>query len=395
MQDRVSRLSSVGALFATAVVTGTIAAFVTAAFIWSYEHGVEFMWGDVPDALGVDPFGSWFTIVVPVVGGLLVGLVHRWVGDHPRPMEAALETWKSGGRLAPSIAPKTLVAASVILIMGGPVGFEAAIVGVAGGMAAWVAVRIRSVGALVRQVWGAERIDLLPEQFAKSPYWVAGITSLVAYRWMPFGGVDMGFRFDRFDGDWAVGDATTAFVTALVVTVPTLFALIAIQRCERSTRYERAPIVFGMVGGLAFAILALGNEIVLFSGQAQFQQLPFESDGALLYVMVAKFAALLIAVWTGWRGGPIFPLFTVIGAFGIVAADVVGATTDIVQVAALAAVSTVIVKGNVPMALVLTLYVVPVSYGFVMLIGSIAAVVVLAVLRTSGLIPAPEPDPAP
>ena len=116
----------------------------------------------------------------------------------------------------------------------------------------------------------------------------------------------------------------------------------------------------------------------------------FESDGALLYVTVAKFAALLIAVSTGWRGGPIFPLYTSIGAFAIVAADVVGATTDTVQVAALAAVSTVILKGNVPGALVLTLYVVPVSYGFVMVIGSVAAVVVLALLRTSGVIPTPD-----
>ncbi|WP_133867050.1 chloride channel protein [Ilumatobacter fluminis] len=395
MQDRVNRLGSVGALFATAIVTGAIAAVITAAFIWCYEHGIDFVWGDVPDALGVDPYGSWFTIAVPVVGGLLVGLVHLWIGDHPQAMEVALETWKSGERLAPSIAPKTMLAAAVILILGGPVGFEAAIVGVAGGMAAWSAVRIRSVGSLVRQVWGAERIDMLPEQFAKSPYWVAGITSLVAYRWMPFGGIDMGFRFDRFDGEWAVGDAATAFVTAVLVTVPTLLALVVIQRCERSTRYERSPIVYGMVGGLLFAILALGNEIVLFSGQMQFQQLPFESDGALLYVTVAKFAALLIAVSTGWRGGPIFPLYTSIGAFAIVAADVVGATTDIVQVAALAAVSTVLVKGNVPLALVLTLYVVPISYGFVMVIGSVAAVVVLALLRTSGVIPEPdEPEPA-
>ncbi|MCB0968325.1 MAG: chloride channel protein [Ilumatobacter sp.] len=393
MHDRSARVAGAGALFATAIVTGALAGFITAVFIWCYEHGIEFMWGDVPEALDVAPYGSWFTIAVPVVGGLLVGLIHLWIGDYPRPMEEAIATWRSGGRLPPSIAPKTMIAAIVILVLGGPVGFEAAIIGVAGGMAAFAAVRIRSIGGLVRQVWGAERIESLPERYEKAPYWVAGVTSVVAYRWMPFGGIDMGFRFDRFDGEWGIGDALTGFLTAAVLTVPIVLVMLLVRRAEDSTRYLRSPIVFGVLGGLAFAVLALGNEIILFSGQARFQDMAQESDGALLYITVAKILALLIAMASGWRGGPIFPLFTAVGAIAIVAADLVGASSDIVTVAALAAVSTVLVKGNVPMALVLTLYVVPVSYGFVMVIGCIAAVIVLALLRTSGLVPT-EPEPA-
>ncbi|MDY7105501.1 MAG: hypothetical protein S0880_30305 [Actinomycetota bacterium] len=386
MDARGSKLSSVAALLATAVASGGFAALVAAGFIWLVEGATELLWVDLPDEIGVDPFDSWWIIAVPVAGGLLVGLCQLFVGDHPKPLEHALATWRSGGQLDPAVAPKTFVSSLAILVAGGPVGFEAALIGLLGGTASFIGGRIRSVGRLVRQAWGAERIDQLPPHLRQAPYWLTALTSVLVYRWLPFGAIDMGFRFDQFDGELGVLDTSAAFVFAMVVTVPAALVVVVVGRAEHATLHRRSPILAAMAGALAFALLGLGNELVLFSGQEGFQQLPDAGTAALLYITVAKVAALLVALVAGWRGGPIFPLYTSVGALAVVAADLVDARPELLMVAALAAVSTVLAKGNIAVAAVLTVYVVPVSFALVILLGCAAAVVTLALARATPLL---------
>lgn len=380
------RASAVGALLATAIVSGAAVGLIAAGFIWLIDRGTELVWVDLPAEFDLQPFDSWWIIAVPVVGALLVGICIRVVGDYPRPMEEAVARWRTGGHVPPADAPKTGVSALVVLVMGGPVGFEAALVGVLGGTATLVGTRISAVGSLVRQVWGAERIDSLPDRLRTVPYWLAAVASVMTYRWLPFGAIDMGFRFDQFDGEWGTVDVVSVFVLAMLVTVPTAFALVVVSRAEFSTFHHRSPVLIAVGGAVLFALLALGNETVLFSGQTQFQGLADESNGALLYIIVAKFAALLIALLAGWRGGPIFPMYVSIGAFAVIAADVVDAPTEVMMVGAIAAVSTVIARGSIPLGAVLTIYVVPLSFAFVILVGCLAAAVALAILTSTGLL---------
>jgi hypothetical protein len=140
-----------------------------------------------------------------------------------------------------------------------------------------------------------------------------------------------------------------------------------------------------MGGAAVFVSLAIVDEAVLFSGQARFQGLVDESTGQLLYISIAKFAALVVALFAGWRGGPIFPMYTSVGALAVIAADVVNAPTDVMMVGSIAAVSTVITRGSIPLGAVLTIYVVPLSFAFVVLIGCVAAAVTLAILSSTNL----------
>ncbi|MEL7209615.1 MAG: hypothetical protein AAGK32_15495, partial [Actinomycetota bacterium] len=158
MSPEPGRTTSTAALLLTAVVTGALAGVVTAAFIWCYEEGLDLLWTELPDQLGVDPFRSWWLPAVLVVGGVLVGLGQRYIGDLPIPIDEAMDRWRSGGRIEPSTVPGSAVNSVVVLVSGGPVGFEAALTGIIGGAAAWASDRMASVGRLVRVAWGSERV---------------------------------------------------------------------------------------------------------------------------------------------------------------------------------------------------------------------------------------------
>lgn len=184
---------------------------------------------------------------------------------------------------------------------------------------------------------------------------------------------------------------------AALVTVPAAWAVGSAHRAEAATLFRRAPVLVGMAGGLLFALLAVGNELVLFSGQQGIQLLPTEgySTAELLYVAVAKWLALVIALTAGWRGGPIFPIYTSVAALAVACDGLAGVDAQLIMVAGIAAVSVVFLKGNIPLALVLSLYAVPFSYTGVMLVAAVGAAAALAVARHAGLVPAPEPDAVP
>jgi len=390
-----SRPVSLAALLATAIATGAFAGLVAGGFIWLIEQGTAFVWSDLPDAVGVDPYESWWLFLIPIVGGALVGVGQMVLGNYPRPLEEAVATWRQGGHIEPVVAPKTAGNSLVALIAGGPVGFEAALTGVLGGTATWVGSRITTVGELVRNAWGVDEVDDVPRTVHRLPYWLAAIASLLTYRWLPFGGIDLGFRFTDFDGDLGIGPGLTAFAFGVVLAVPVAWAIKYVQLAERSMQFRRSPILIGMAGGLAFALLALPNELVLFSGQEGIQLLPEAPNGELIYVAIAKWVALVVALFAGWRGGPIFPICTSVAALAVLADELVDVGPDIMIVAAIAAAAVVFVKGSLPMAVVLALYPVQMSYAVVIIVGCLGGAVGLAVARSLGVLPLPPAEHEP
>lgn len=389
-----SRPASVLALLTTAIVMGAMAGLVAAGFIWVVREGTRILWTDLPERLGVDPYDSWWLFVVPVVGGALVGIGQRVVGNYPRPIEDAMATWRAGGHLEPAEAPRSAVNSLVALVAGGPVGFEAALTGILGGLATLISRRIGVVGDFVRDAWGTERVESVPRAVHRLPYWLAALSGLFAFHWFPLGGGDLGFRFTPFDGELRVGEGLAAFVIAAVVVVPATWAVAVVGRAEKATPFRRSPILIGMAGGLVFALLAVPDPLVLFSGQQGIQQLPDAGTFDLAYITIVKWLALMVALLAGWRGGPVFPTYTAVAAFAVIASGLVDVTPAIMMVAAIAAVSVVFVKGSVPLAFVLTLYPVPLSYAAVILVGCAGAAAALAVARSLGALPAPADESA-
>lgn len=387
---RDTRPGSAAALVGVAIVGGALAALVTASFIWLYESGLDLVWDALPARVGVDPYSSWWPFAILIGGGVLVGLGQRLLGNYPESIEKVVDKWKNHERVEPRTIPATMVNSLLVLIAGGPVGFEAGLAGLLGGSATWIGDRIGAVRRLVRLAFGADDDESLPAALRQLPYWLAAVAGLITYRWLPFGQLDSSFRFDTFDGDLNVTTVLVSFGFAAIVSVPIVWAAHLANRAEDAARFRRAPIPFAVVAGLVFALLAMPTHLVLFSGQTGYQSLPELGYGTLAYLVVAKWVALVIALGAGWRGGPVFPLFFSVSAAAVIVANGLGLEADIVMVAGTAAVSAVFLKGRIAAAFLLTMYVAPPSYAVVILIGAIGAAVALALAGLARLLPAEQ-----
>lgn len=394
MAKGAGRFGSSAALVVTAVVTGALVGVLTAAFIWTYEEGLDLVWTELPDQFDVDPFESWWLPAVLLTGGLLVGLCQRFVGDLPIPIDDAIDRWRTGGRIEASTVPGSALNSAVVLVLGGPVGFEAALTGIIGGGASWVSDRVGPVGRRVRQAWGAARVEGLPDGLQDVPYWLAALAGLFTYRWLPFGHLDLGFRFSPEHGELGITDVAVVVGFAALVTPLVVWAVVAIKGAEGLVARRRSPVGFALGGAVAFTLLALVDHLVLFSGQEGIQQLPGTAVLTLLYLTLAKWLALCIALGTGWRGGPVFPMFFSVAAFGATVDGLVDVDPHLVMIAGIAAVSTVFLKGRIVLAFVLTLYAVPLTFGIVILLGCAGAAAAMTLGRSAGILPAP-PEPAP
>lgn len=389
---RTNRPFSVLALLSAAIVGGALAGVAGGAFIWLVESLIHLLWRDLPDALGLDPYRSWWLFAVPVVGGVLVGLGQRFLGNYPEPLGDVIESWRAGEQIEPSTVPAISINSLSALVTGGPVGFEAALAGILGGLATWIGERIRGARELVRQAWGAEHVDLLPKAISSLPYWLAGLAGLVAYKWLPFGGIDMGFRFGDISDVSASGNLLAMAALAALLVVPLAWALRVVAWSETRTYFQRAPELAGVAGALVFATMALGSEYVLFSGQEVYQQLPQLDTPTLVYLSVVKWAALVVALLAGWRGGPVFPTITAASSVAVLVSTVVDVPVELLMVAAVAAVSIVFVKGRVAVGFLLSLYVVPLSNAGLILVGCVGAAAAMALTRSFGWLPE-EADP--
>jgi H+/Cl- antiporter ClcA len=121
-----------------------------------------------------------------------------------------------------------------------------------------------------------------------------------------------------------VGTSVPDLLIAILVGVATAALIVAVNRAatgiaarqHRRLGDRRSGLVAALVvGGLAVGLLAqlatafgVAAEDVLFSGQASIPALVSESSlVALIVLMLAKAAAYVVSLATGFRGGPIFP----------------------------------------------------------------------------------------
>jgi len=126
---------SVGGLVALALVVGVGAGlgavffrylihFFTRVFTGTYDYSAA-------GRVGYGPFGPWFVLFVPIVGGLLYGpMIYKWAREargHGVP-EVMLAVAEKGGRIRPQVAVVKSLASALTIGSGGSVGREGPIV---------------------------------------------------------------------------------------------------------------------------------------------------------------------------------------------------------------------------------------------------------------------------
>ena len=171
------------ALFLVSVaVTGAFAGAAVWLFFFAMEHGIDYLWTEIPHMLGVaspelasGPFGFLpYPFFVCLLGGLLIGLYEKMTGTKTDDLNQVMAKVKRDGRYPYDNLGKLSLAALLPLLFGGSIGPEAGLTGVIAGLCSWVGDRMRRFGAEFRQ------LTLLGTQAALTALFTAPVFGFVA-----------------------------------------------------------------------------------------------------------------------------------------------------------------------------------------------------------------------
>jgi H+/Cl- antiporter ClcA len=386
----------------------------------------EWLFSDLPEALGFDGAPWWWPLPLLALAGVLVGLTIRYLpgrGGH-----SPADGFKAGGVPSPIEVPGIAIAALVTLSLGAVLGPEAPLIALGAGLAGW-AVRLARrdapdqavavvaaagsfaaisallgsplLGAfLLMEVSGLAGptlgLVLVPGLVA------AGVGSLIFVgldNWTGLGTFSLALpdlppfeQPDLAQFGWAI---VIGLLAAVVGTGIRRLALALRPHVERRLLLV-TPLVGMAVGGLAIVFAeASGHSSseVLFSGQDALGpfvgQSASYSVGALLLLVACKGLAYSASM-ASFRGGPVFPAMFLGAAGGVALSHLPG--LPLVPGVAMGIGAMSVVMLNLPMTSVLLATLLLASDGLTVMPLVIVAVAV-AYVASARLTPAPEPAP--
>lgn len=369
-----------------------VIALATLAFLGAYSGLREVVWGEVPDALGVDPF-SWYALAVTTLGGLAVGILLRVVPGHGGPGPA--EGHGIGMEEVPASHAAGMVLVSLVsLTAGASLGPEAALLAVA--LAVGTALAARLKRAELEKVFGMSGVGSLLSGLFGSPFapavmvlevtkvtgrnlYVFLIPVLVASSvgLLIFDAILNGPLLEIALPSYTavelahVFEALAVAAVAAAVGMLVIAALRGVQRLFRPVAGQ--TVLKATLGGIGIGVIALiAGEETLFSGEHELEVLLDHPEaygaGTLLLILGGKILALALSLETGFRGGRIFPVLFIGSTVGFLTADLIERVPLAVAVACgMAGAAVAIMRLPVFVALLVAFFAAPVTIPLIIL----------------------------
>lgn len=291
------------------------------------------------------PQAAWWTVVVLTAGGLLTGLIIRFMPGHAG-HDPATEGLAPPEPLPVSAVPGVVLALFVTLAFGVSLGPEAPTIATNVALAAtagsrllpavpvrvWVGLALSgTLGAMfATPIAAALLLSELPSREGDAPLWdrmvapilAAAAGSLTVHFLDP--GMDFALQVPPY-GPPRIADVVTGAVVASVACLIGMAMVYLFPHVHRIAHAVRSTVLLLTAGGLLLGVLGvIGGRITLFKGLDQMKQLAADpgaySAGRLVLIIVVKAAALLVAASVGFRGGRIFPSAFIGVAVGVLAA---------------------------------------------------------------------------
>jgi len=324
---------------------GIVSAVVTFVFMVFVHQGTQVIWEQTAQALGLDP--ALFTMLVCTLGGLVVGLLVKYFGDHSGIFAEVMREFGKTGRFDYRNAPGIVITAFVSLISGASLGPEAPLADACGGIGTMISDRLK-----------------LDEQETRTMGFSGVSGMLAAFITQPLGGAVLGMESaqggsgdNRKDYFWVLFPSLLASAVSTVVfvllsgaffetlyqfpdyaprLVDLLFAvplgllggvigvlfMLSLKRLQQLfLPMKKSLVLRGLLGGLGMGIIGALLPLTLFSGEAETAEL-IEGAAELGVVMLivlglVKLFATSLLLATGWKGGYIFPIMFASVALGM------------------------------------------------------------------------------
>jgi H+/Cl- antiporter ClcA len=322
-------------LLALVVVLGLVSAVVTFAFMALVHEGTSLIWEQAAQAVGIDP--RLFTVLVCAFGGLLVGLLVKFFGDHNAIFAELMLEFGRTGRFNYRHAPGIVITAFVSLVAGASLGPEAPLADACGGIGTLMSDRLKLDERETRTM-GYSGVSGMLAAFITSPFSGAilglesaqgGSGGLQTYFWVLFPSLlasavatvvfvllsgtffETLYRFPAYSP--RVVDLLYAAPLGLIGGVVGLLFMQSLRRLQGLLQPMKAHVVLrGLLGGVGMGLIGALLPLTLFSGESETTDLIVHAAqiGVVMLIVlgVVKLFATSLLLATGWKGGYIFPI---------------------------------------------------------------------------------------
>lgn len=322
-------------LMALVALLGIVSALVTFVFMAFVNGSIAWIWEEAELALGMDP--RLFTLLVCTLGGLLVGLLVNYFGDHNAIFSELMREFGKTGRFDYRHAPGILVTSFISLIAGAALGPEAALADTCGGIGTWIADKLKLDEKETRTM-GFGGLSAMLGAFVTNPFAGAllslesaqgGMAGMSIYFWGLFPSllaaavattVFVALTGSFFDTLYAfpaytprLADLLWAIPFSLIGCLAGLIFTFVFQRLRQLMQPLKNHLVLrGVIGGLGMGIIGALLPLTLFSGEEGTTELIKQAAvigvGSLIMLAICKLLATSLLLATGWKGGYIFPV---------------------------------------------------------------------------------------
>ena len=314
-----------------AVIIGVIAGLIIWSFIRCMNFGIHFLWDYLPGLINFE----YYTIIVCVIGGLLIGLWKNKYGDIPEELDQVVKTVKETNRYSYSNIFPSIVSAILPLIFGASVGPEAGLSGIIAGLFTWIGDKLKifnneleelaqiGITATLGTIFASPMfgfVEPIENEESKLPktsknilYFVAILSSFGIF-------IFLNHLTHNQAGLHSIGAATLSnlnyvgIILVIILGIVLSYVYFISSRLSKIVfkKFEGNFILKGIIGGLILGIIGTLLPLTMFSGEEQIYLLL--GTGAQLGLIILILTSILkivltnICIETGLKGGHFFPL---------------------------------------------------------------------------------------
>lgn len=315
-----------------AAILGGIVGFICWAFLALMGAGLYLFWEFIPAKI----YSPYYPIVICMIGGFIIGALHKKYGDYPEKTETILKQIKEKDKPNYDNLPQVTIMSLLPLIFGGSLGPEAALTGMIAKLCTWVSDKFKFLGkevkevsqlgfaatmgiifrsplyAFVNDVEGQEEMTI-PKNSKVIIYFVTILSGFGIFLLLQniYSGLDGLAHFTEL----TITNTERLWFLPLVL-VGTLAGLCSylFEKIARKVVHpvRKYPIIKAIMGGFVLGLIGMFLPYTMFSGEAEMGKMMLVWDtmtfGILLVLSLAKLFVTNLCIQTGWKGGNIFPV---------------------------------------------------------------------------------------
>ena len=327
------------------IVYTLILGCITGAIIWIFiklmNLGINFIWEYIPNNINI-PF---YTIIVCLFGGILIGLWKKKYGNYPEELNEVLTEVKKTKRYKYNNLFSNFVCALSPLLFGASVGPEAGLTGIIAGLCTWVGDKLKNTFKEVKELTSIGITATLGTVF-KSPLFgfvepleseeetvIPKTSKIVLYFVAILGSFGIFILLNKILGGGlgfeSVGTADLSNINWLYLLLLTIIGIVMgyiyflskklVTKLMNPIKNE--ILVKCILGALILGVVGYFLPLTMFSGEEQINII-LESGTTigitiLIVTGIIKIMLTNVCIESGLKGGHFFPIIFSVIAIGL------------------------------------------------------------------------------